>query len=67
MSLMRYWLMSLGISLTIIFGGGFLIRLLRDGDFYIAEFIGGVIGIILLLIRLFITKKNNETDDVLFK
>ncbi|RDW17432.1 hypothetical protein [Oceanobacillus chungangensis] len=64
---MKYWLMSLGISLTIIFGGGFLIRLFRDGDFYIAEFTGGIIGINLLLIRLFITKKNSKTDDVLFK
>lgn len=30
--------------MTMIFGGGFLIRFIRDSDFYIAEFIGGVIG-----------------------
>ena len=49
--------MSLGILLTIIFGGGFLIRLVRDGDFYIAEFIGGIIGVIILLFCVFVKKK----------
>ena len=39
------------------FGGGFLIRLVRDGDFYIAEFIGGIIGVIILLFCVFVKKK----------
>ncbi len=34
---MRYWLTSIGISMTIIFGRGFLIRFVRDSDLYIAE------------------------------
>ncbi|MEG9295372.1 hypothetical protein V6B33_02835 [Mangrovibacillus sp. Mu-81] len=37
------------MALTVIFGGGFLIRFVRDGDFYIAKFIGGVIGIVFLI------------------
>jgi len=57
---MRWWFISLGISLTIIFGGGFLIRLLRDGDFYLAEFIGGIIGIILLIINIRVIKKSSR-------
>ena len=43
------WLIYFGVSLTSIFGGGFLIRLVRDGDFYIAEFIVGIIGLAILL------------------
>jgi hypothetical protein len=38
-----------GMALTVIFGGGFLIRYVRDGEFYIAEFIGGVIGFVFLI------------------
>ncbi|MGG0657702.1 hypothetical protein [Rummeliibacillus pycnus] len=60
-------LMSLGILSTIIFGGGFLIRFVRDGDFYIAEFMGGIIGIILILISMFVVKKSSKTEDALFK
>ncbi|WP_146549743.1 hypothetical protein [Rummeliibacillus suwonensis] len=65
---MKRTLMSLGISLYIIFGGGFLIRFVRDGDFYIAEFIGGILGIILLMISLFIPKTHdagNSTEHYL--
>ena len=36
--------------MTTIFGGGFLIRFVRDSDFYMAEFLVGTIGIIILLI-----------------
>ncbi|MBP2080143.1 hypothetical protein [Oceanobacillus polygoni] len=50
---MKYLLTSIGISMTIIFGGGFLIRFVRDSDFYIAEFVGGIIGIIILIIGKF--------------
>ena len=62
---MRRLIMSLGILLTIIFGGGFLIRLVRDGDFYIAEFIGGIIGVIILLFCVFVKKSRNIDDSVL--
>ncbi|WP_175986304.1 hypothetical protein [Bacillus sp. Marseille-Q1617] len=37
-------------AMTVIFGGGFLIRLVRDGDFYIDQFAGGMIGIVLLIV-----------------
>ena len=51
---MKNWLRSFGISITLILGGGFLIRYIRDGDFYIAEFIGGIIGIMLVIISFFL-------------
>ncbi|RDW19442.1 hypothetical protein CWR48_08055 [Oceanobacillus arenosus] len=61
---MKYWLTSLGTSMAIIFGGGDLIRFVRDSDFYIAEFIGGIIGIIILIIGKFskgTTKPDNNS------
>lgn len=57
---MKYGLLFFGIALSIIFGGGFLIRLLRDGDFYIAEFSGGVLGIILITLSIFIGASNQK-------
>lgn len=54
---MKSWLLSFGIALTIIFGGGFLLRLVRDGDFYVAEFIGGIIGIVIMLFSIMKRKK----------
>ena len=45
----EYWLIGFGLLLVLIFGGGFLIRLMRDGDFYVAEFIGGVVGLVVVL------------------
>lgn len=51
---LKYGLLYFGGLITIIFGGGFLIRLVRDGDFYIAEFIGGIIGIIVLIVGFYI-------------
>ncbi|MGD6965647.1 hypothetical protein ACQCVP_04410 [Rossellomorea vietnamensis] len=50
---MKSGLLSVGIAFSVIFGGGFLIRLLRDGDFFIAEFTGGVLGIILIALSIF--------------
>jgi len=58
---LKYWLVFFGVGITIIFGGGFLIRFVRDGDFYIAEFVGGIIGIVILLIGLF--KKGSMRPD----
>ena len=55
----RYLYISLGLLMILIFGGGFLIRFIRDGDFYIAEFIGSVIGIVILLIGIFSIKENS--------
>lgn len=57
---MKYWLTSIGTSMTIIFGIGFLIRFVKDSDFYIAEFIGGIIGIIILIIGKF--SKDTKPD-----
>ncbi len=50
------WLLYFGLLIFGIFGGQFVIRLMRDGDFFIAEFIIGFIGLILLIISL-CTKK----------
>ncbi|MGR3763122.1 hypothetical protein [Rossellomorea sp. NS-SX7] len=57
---MKQGLFLFGMALTVIFGGGFLIRLVRDGDFYIAEFAGGMIGIALLIMTLFVNKSRNK-------
>jgi hypothetical protein len=56
----RQSLLFFGVLLTTGFGGQFLIRIVRDGDFYIADFIGGIIGLILLIGSIF-AKKSNET------
>ena len=63
---MKYWLLFFGVMMTIIFGGGFLIRLVRDGDFYIAEFIVGIIGIIVLIASFFI-KGSMKPDNTFLK
>ncbi|MGG0642576.1 hypothetical protein ABE021_01355 [Sporosarcina gallistercoris] len=54
---MKSLLISLGISMTLIFGGGFVIRFIRDSDFYIAEFIAGILGIIILITGIFVKVK----------
>ena len=59
---MKYWLLSFGISITLIFGGGFLIRFVRDGDFYTAEFIGGILGMILVMIS-FLLKGSRKQEN----
>jgi hypothetical protein len=58
---MKKLLFFFGLMCSIIFGGGFANRLIRDGEFYIAEFIGGVLGCIFMLISLFIEKRENFT------
>ncbi|PID01567.1 hypothetical protein CSV67_13580 [Sporosarcina sp. P2] len=60
---MKTTFLILGMSMTIIFGGGFLIRLIRDSDFYIAEFIVGIIGIIMLISVLFFKGKSKSPDN----
>ncbi|MFC4560051.1 hypothetical protein ACFO3D_17980 [Virgibacillus kekensis] len=64
---MKYWLTSLGIGMTIIFGGGFVIRFVRESDLYIAEFIGGIIGIIILIIGIFTKGTMKPNDDSFLK
>ncbi|HIS28305.1 MAG TPA: hypothetical protein IAA78_02495 [Candidatus Avamphibacillus intestinigallinarum] len=49
---MKHFLLTLSMGMIIIFGGGFLIRFIRDSEFYIAEFIVGIIGIILFIVGL---------------
>ncbi|WP_158268358.1 hypothetical protein [Paenisporosarcina sp. OV554] len=58
--------MYFGVLLTTGFGVSFLIRLVRDGDFYIAEFTVTILGIIILLTGI-LAKKNIKTDDTLLK
>ncbi|MCA1055740.1 hypothetical protein LCM10_12155 [Rossellomorea aquimaris] len=57
---MKQALLFFGIALTVIFGGGFLIRLVRDGDFYLAECSVGMLGV-LLLIKAIILKNREKT------
>ncbi|MEL3971763.1 hypothetical protein AAEO50_05655 [Rossellomorea oryzaecorticis] len=52
--------MLFSMAMIVIFGGGFLIRLVRDGDFYIAEFAGGMSGIALLIMTMFVKKGRNK-------
>ncbi|WP_421378165.1 hypothetical protein ACOJQI_12290 [Bacillus salacetis] len=59
---MKRPLFYFGLMLTVIFGGGFLIRLIRDGDFYIAEFGVGVLGLLLLVVSLFIGKSQSNVS-----
>jgi hypothetical protein len=57
---MKQSLFLFGLAMTVIFGGGFLIRLVRDGDFYIDQFAGGLVGIVLLIIAMFVKKNENK-------
>lgn len=50
---MKNFFVFFGFLMTRIFGGEFPIRLIRDSDFYIAEFIIGIIGIVILIVGLF--------------
>ena len=63
---MKNWIVYFGLVLIAGFGVSFLIRLIRDGDFYIAEFTVTTIGIIILLTGIF-AKKNIKTNDTLLK
>jgi hypothetical protein len=54
---MKQGLFFLGMAMTVTFGGGFLIRLVREGDFYIDQFAGGLVGIVLLIIAMFVKRK----------
>ncbi|GGF19869.1 hypothetical protein GCM10010954_18310 [Halobacillus andaensis] len=49
-----------GLLLTGLFGGQFIIRLLRDGDFYYIEFGIGLVGLILLISSLFSKRTMKE-------
>ncbi|WKA57029.1 hypothetical protein QWY16_10960 [Planococcus shenhongbingii] len=59
----RYWFISFGLLMMLIFGGNFLIRFIRDEDFYIAEFTGSMLGVVILLTGIF-SKKENSTIKV---
>lgn len=62
---MKNWSVYFGLVLIAGFGVSFLIRLIRDGDFYIAEFTVTIIGIIILITGIF--AKKNKTSDTLLK
>ncbi|KKI89911.1 hypothetical protein WQ54_22465 [Bacillus sp. SA1-12] len=55
-------LIFFGAMLIAGFGTNFLIRMLRDGDFYIAEFITSMVGVSIILIALFLKKSNKSSD-----
>ncbi|VDG97999.1 Uncharacterised protein [Lysinibacillus sphaericus] len=54
---MKNFFVFFGFLMTGIFGGGFLIRLIRDSNFYIAESIVGIIGMVILIIGLFFRRR----------
>lgn len=56
----RYLLKITGLLLILIFGGGIVVRLMRDGDFFIAEFLGGLLGMILLLLGYSLEQKSEQ-------
>ncbi|QTN00364.1 hypothetical protein ERJ70_14280 [Sediminibacillus dalangtanensis] len=51
---MKYWSIFFGIIITVIFGGGFFIKFLRDGNVHLIDFIGGCLGLIVLTIGIFV-------------
>lgn len=59
----RYLLKTTGLLLILIFGGGFVVRLMRDGDFFIAEFLGGLLGMILLLLGYSLKQKSEQNHN----
>jgi hypothetical protein len=61
---MKQGLFFFGMAMTVIFGGGFLIRLVRDGDFYIDQFAGGMVGIVFLIIAMFVKRKENKSPGI---
>ncbi len=56
----RYLLKTTGLLLILIFGGGFVVRLMQDGDFFIAEFLGGLLGMVLLLLGYSLKQKSEQ-------
>lgn len=57
---MKSLLLTIGIIVTIGFGGSFFIHLIRDSDFHIVYFVGGIMGIIILIIGTFTKGKGGE-------
>jgi membrane-bound metal-dependent hydrolase YbcI (DUF457 family) len=61
---MKNGLIYFGMLLAVGFGASFIIYLLRDGDFYIAEFTTSIIGAFIILTGLFLKKeiKSDKTS-----
>jgi len=59
---MRKGIVLFGAMIFVGFGTNLLIRWLRDGDFYIAEFITSIVGIAIILLGSF-TKKNHKASE----
>ncbi|MCM3186391.1 hypothetical protein [Priestia megaterium] len=51
-----YW----GLLFFLVFGGQFVIRYVRDNDFYILQFIFGTIGLLVMAIGLIMNIRNNK-------
>ncbi len=59
----RVWLTRLSFLALIIFGGGFLIRFMRDGEFYVVEFTASLIAAVILIAGIFINKQKSPVKD----
>ncbi|MCM3619914.1 hypothetical protein M3936_20280 [Sutcliffiella horikoshii] len=60
---MKKGLIFFGLLLFMGFGTNFLIRFLRDGDFYYAEFLMSMIGVILISVGMFLKKSDNASNN----
>jgi uncharacterized membrane protein YczE len=60
---MKKGLIFLGMLILTGFGTIFLIRFLRDGDFYYVEFVTSIIGLIMICVGIFLKMGSNSTND----
>ncbi|MBE5103470.1 hypothetical protein [Priestia aryabhattai] len=49
-----------GLLFFLIFGGQFIIRYIRDNDFYILHFIFGTLGILMIIASFLIKKRRKK-------
>ncbi|MEB4861353.1 hypothetical protein ACQKJG_30940 [Priestia megaterium] len=51
-----------GLLFFLIFGGQFIIRYVRDDDFYILHFIFGTLGLLMVIASLLIKKRRKANE-----
>ncbi|MCA4158106.1 hypothetical protein [Priestia megaterium] len=51
-----------GLLFSLIFGGQFIIRYIRDDDFYILHFIFGTLGLLMVIASLLIKKRRKANE-----
>lgn len=51
-----------GLLFFLIFGGQFIIRYVRDDDFYILHFIFGTLGLLMIIASLLIKKRRKANE-----